>query len=196
MRDLLDLARLDRRKFSVAHEAVDLAAVAERVRARWAQHAREMGVELEVSAAAAGHVSADAERLLQVVSNLVENALRSTPAGGRVTIALGPGYLIVRDTGLGLDPEDLPRAFDRFFLHSKYGSDREVGSGLGLAIVKELVEAMGGQVEVTSEPGRGTTFTVRLPSAAQDREGGETPRPPAARSSVGQSRSRRSSALR
>ena len=196
MRDLLDLARLDRRKFSVAREAVDLAAVAERVRARWAQHAREMGVELEVSAAAAGHVSADAERRLQVVANLVENALRSTPAGGRVTIAVGPGHVIVRDTGLGLNPEDLPRAFDRFFLHSKYGSDREVGSGLGLAIVKELVEAMDGQVEVTSEPGQGTAFTVRLPSAAQDRGGGETPRSPAARSSVGQSRSDRSSALR
>ena len=195
VRDLLDLARLDRRKFSVAREAVDLAAVAERARARWVQHAREMGVELDVSAAPAGHVSADAERLLQVVSNLVENALRSTPAGGRVTIALGPGYLIVRDTGLGLDPEDLPRAFDRFFLHSKYGSDREVGSGLGLAIVKELVEAMDGQVEVASEPGRGTAFTVRLPPAAHDGDGGEAPRPPAARSSVGQSRSRRPTPL-
>jgi len=73
------------------------------------------------------------------------------------------GLLIVEDTGPGLSQEDLPRAFERFYLYSRYGSDRPVGTGLGLSIVKELTQGMGGSVEVEATPGRGTRFTVRLP---------------------------------
>ena len=73
-----------------------------------------------------------------------------------------PGTLRVEDTGPGLAEEDCARAFERFYLHSRYGRERPVGTGLGLAIVKELTRAMGGEVEVVSKPGRRTVFMVRL----------------------------------
>jgi two-component system sensor histidine kinase BaeS len=106
---------------------------------------------------------ADPDRALQVLSNLIENALRSTPAGGSVTVAARPGELVVSDSGPGIAADELPHAFERFFLYSRYASNRAVGTGLGLAIVKELTEAMNGTVAVQSEPGHGTTFTVHLP---------------------------------
>src|SRR5207245_7518517 len=105
----------------------------------------------------------DQDRLLQVLSNLVENALRCTPPGGSVSLAAAPGRLVVSDTGPGLEPQEVPRAFERFFLYERYGSERKVGTGLGLAIVKEMTEAMGGHVTVESEPDKGTSFTVSLP---------------------------------
>ena len=77
--------------------------------------------------------------------------------------------LVVSDNGPGLDLDDLPRAFDRFFLYAKYGRERPVGSGLGLAIVKELTQAMGGEVTVQSRPGEGATFVVTFPLGAQPR---------------------------
>jgi signal transduction histidine kinase len=101
--------------------------------------------------------------LVQVVSNLVENALRVAPPGGSVRIVATLGELAVADDGPGLAPDELPRAFERFYLYSRYGRERPVGTGLGLAIVKELVEGMGGIVSVESEPGR-TVFTVKLPA--------------------------------
>jgi signal transduction histidine kinase len=104
----------------------------------------------------------DADRVLQVVSNLVENALRLTPAGGEVRVVAAPGRVEVEDTGPGLDRDDCERAFERFYLHSRHGRERPVGTGLGLALVKELTQAMGGTVEVSSVPGRLTVFTVRL----------------------------------
>ena len=106
----------------------------------------------------------DEGRLLQATSNLVENALRLTPAGGSVEVRARPGSISVRDTGPGLAAEDLPRAFDRFYLHDRYRSERAVGSGLGLAIVKELTVAMGGEVSAAESPGGGAEFTIRLPA--------------------------------
>ena len=78
-------------------------------------------------------------------------------------IVAEPGAIRVEDTGPGLTPEDLEHAFERFYLYSRYGRERSVGTGLGLAIVQGLAEGMGGSVEVTSEPGRLTVFTIRLP---------------------------------
>jgi two-component system, OmpR family, sensor kinase len=161
VRDLLDLARMNRHEFSVSREAVDLAEVARQAVARHEAAAREFGVAL----AAEGDESwaeGDADRLLQVASNLVENALRETPPGGSVEVSAAPGRLIVADTGPGLEPGDLEHAFDRFFLYDKYGRERPVGSGLGLAIVQQLTVAMGGTVSVESSPGAGATFTVAL----------------------------------
>src|SRR5205085_6978263 len=103
----------------------------------------------------------DADRVVQIVSNLVENALRLTPRGGFVRVVTAPGVVRVEDTGPGLEDADRHRAFERFYLHERYGRERAVGTGLGLAIVKELAEAMGGTVSVESEPGRLTTFTIQ-----------------------------------
>jgi signal transduction histidine kinase len=79
-----------------------------------------------------------------------------------VRVAARPGTLRVEDTGPGLGDDERAHAFERFYLHERYGRERAVGTGLGLAIVKELTEAMGGSVQVESEPGRLTAFTVRL----------------------------------
>lgn len=165
LRDLLDLARLNQRVFAVTPQAVDLAQVVEEAVDRYQSEARRVGVALVVEMPTTAPATADPDRVLQVLSNLIENALRSTPAGGVVTVTAKPGGLTVADTGPGLAPEDLPRAFERFFLHSRHRTNRAVGTGLGLAIVKELTEAMEGSVTVQSAPGRGTRFVVSLPAA-------------------------------
>jgi two-component system sensor histidine kinase BaeS len=164
VRDLLDLARMNRREFVVHHERIDLGEVAREVVRRYEAEARSAGVELECDAAEPAPAVADQDRALQVVSNLVENALRSTPAGGSVRVRADVGLLVVEDTGVGLPPQDLPHTFERFYLHDRNPDGRaRIGSGLGLAIVKELTDRMGGSVSVDSEIGRGTTFLVRLP---------------------------------
>ena len=166
--DLLDLARMNRTDFSVHPSEIDLGEVAEDAVRRYEQQADVFGVSLTAAADGASPAIADADRVLQVVSNLVENALRLTPRGGDVRVITAPGVLCVEDTGPGLEVEDRERAFERFYLHERYGRERRVGTGLGLAIVKELTEAMGGTVEVTSEPGRLTAFTVRLAVPARE----------------------------
>jgi signal transduction histidine kinase len=160
VRDLLDLARMNRSEFSVRQEPVDLAETARLAAERHEAAARSFEVALVVDAVETW-VLADADRVLQVASNLVENALRETPAGGSVSVSAADAHLVVADTGPGIPAEDLPHAFERFYLYDKVGKDRPVGSGLGLAIVRQLVTAMGGRVSVTSGPG-GTRFTVAL----------------------------------
>jgi two-component system OmpR family sensor kinase len=160
VRDLLDLARMNRSEFSVQREPVDLAEVAREAVRRQESAAREFGVALTAEGDETW-VEADADRVLQVAANLVENALRETPAGGVVTVRAEPGRLFVADTGPGIPPEDVPHAFERFYLYDKADKDRPLGSGLGLAIVKQLTTAMGGDVSVQSSSA-GTTFEVRL----------------------------------
>ena len=161
--DLLDLARMNKAEFSVRREPIDLEAIAQEAVSRYESQARGFGVTLEAEAVSAAPATGDADRTLQIVSNLVENALRLTPEGGSVRIVTAPGSIRVEDTGPGLLPEELEQAFDRFFLYSRYGRERPVGTGLGLAIVKELAQGMGGSVSAESAPGRLTVFTVRLP---------------------------------
>jgi signal transduction histidine kinase len=162
VRDLLDLARMNRTDFSVHNTEIDLAEVVEDGVRRYEQQAASFGVELRAVTDAPALAIADADRVLQVVSNLVENALRLTPPGGEVRVVAAPGILRVEDTGPGLAEADTERAFERFYLHERYGLQRQVGTGLGLAIVKELTLAMGGDVDVKSRPGKQTVFTVRL----------------------------------
>jgi two-component system, OmpR family, sensor kinase len=161
--DLLHLARMERQRFDIHPTTIDLGEIARETATRHAARARELGVRLELEGAAAAPARADPDRLLQVVSNLVENALRCTPAGETVTLSTAAGRLTVMDTGPGIAAEEIPRAFDRFFLYRRYDGDRAVGTGLGLAIVRELTQAMDGDVAVASSPGAGTAFTIRLP---------------------------------
>ena len=163
VRDLLDLAKLNQRVFAVSPRDVDLATLAREAAARHEAEARRVGVSLAAEVDGAAPATADPDRVLQVLANLIENAVRSTPAGGSVTVSAAPGELRVVDTGPGIAPEDLEHAFERFYLHGRYAANRKVGTGLGLAIVQQLAEAMGGSVAVESELGRGTAFTVRLP---------------------------------
>ena len=164
--DLLNVARLDRQRFDIRPTTVDLAEIASESATRHAARARELGVELLLQQESPAPAIADPDRLLQAVSNLVENALRCTPRGGTVTIAASAGRLAVTDTGPGIAAEDMPHAFERFFLYRRYNGDRPVGTGLGLAIVRELTQAMGGDIDVESVPGAGTVFTIRLPLAS------------------------------
>ncbi len=172
--DLLDLARLGRAGFAVEHRPIDLAAVGAAAIERHRPRARELGVELDVTSDNGAWGIGDEGRLLQATSNLIENALRLTPAGGSVQVSTRPGTITVLDTGPGLDAEDLPRAFERFYLYDRYRSERPVGSGLGLAIVKELTAAMGGDVSASGNPGRGAQFTITIPVAPPGPDGPAT----------------------
>jgi two-component system sensor histidine kinase BaeS len=160
VRDLLDLARMHRSEFAVRSEPVDLAEVAREAVRRHEAAAEQFGLTLS-SHGDETWVEGDHDRLLQIASNLVENALRETPAGGRVTVSAEPHRLTVVDTGPGIAPGDLAHAFERFYLYDKAGRDRPVGSGLGLAIVQQLAKAMGGHVSVSSDAS-GTAFVVTL----------------------------------
>lgn len=113
-------------------------------------------------------ISMDADRIAQVIRNLLSNALRHTPSGGRVTVTCGRDQshnllVMVADTGEGIPPVDLPFVFDRFYRADKSRSRASGGSGIGLAIVKQLVEAHGGQVWAESQPRQGATFGFTLP---------------------------------
>jgi two-component system sensor histidine kinase BaeS len=163
VRDLLDLARLNQRVFAVTPRPVDLAELARDAAARHDAEARRVGVSLEAAVNGAAPATADPDRVLQVLANLIENAVRSTPSGGSVTVTAAPAEVRVADTGPGIPPDDLEHAFDRFYLHDRYAATKKVGTGLGLAIVKQLTEAMGGSVTAESTLGGGTVFTVRLP---------------------------------
>jgi signal transduction histidine kinase len=161
--DLINLARLNQQRFEVQREPVDLGEIVCETATRHSARARELGVELEVDQDDdAAPALADRDRLLQAMSNLVENALRCTPPHGTVTLSASPGRLTVTDTGPGIAADELPRAFDRFFLYRRYDGRRPVGTGLGLAIVRELAQAMGGDVDVASSS-NGTEFAIRLP---------------------------------
>ena len=166
--DLHDLALADAGQLRLERAPVDLAVLARTAVGHFAPGAEAAGVALEL--AAAGHtpeVIGDAGRLAQVLRNLLSNALRHTPSGGRVTVRVeGAGAWVrlqVADTGSGIAPEDLPHVFDRFYRSDKGRGRGGGGAGLGLAIARQLVAAHGGRIEVASPPGAGATFTVTLP---------------------------------
>jgi len=175
VQDLLDLGRAKASRFGVRRETVDLTAIVREAVRRHAPRAESFRVELgtEVTEDSPPVLAlADSDRVLQVVSNLVENAIRCAPAFSQVTVWLpgseastGRDEVVIRvsDSGLGLEGDELEHAFDRFYLYERYGRERPVGTGLGLAIVKDLTEAMKGRVSVHSAPGMGTAFTVALP---------------------------------
>lgn len=162
--DLINLARLNQQRFDIRPETIDLAEIARESAARHAVRARDLGVRIELCANDDAYAEADADRLLQAVSNLVENGLRCTPPGGVITLAAAPGTLTVKDTGPGIAADEVPYAFDRFFLYRRYNGERPVGTGLGLAIVRELARAMGGDARVATS-GTGAEFTISLPPA-------------------------------
>ena len=166
--DLLLLSRLDARRLPPDCRAVPLAPLLADVARQVARVADERGVV--VSAEGAGAAWADAARLRQVLLILLDNALRHTPRGGRITLtARVEGQrvrLTVADTGVGIAPEHLPRIFERFYRAAQAREATGEGAGLGLAIAKALVEAQRGAIGVASQPGRGTTVSITLLAAA------------------------------
>ena len=164
--DLMMLARLDAKEFSLREESVDVAAHLRGIAETFRPRAEAAKLRFVVEAEETGPVRTDPDRLAQIAGNLIENALRYTPEAGTVTFRVANAghhvVLEVLDSGPGIDTEDLPRVFDRFFVAHRYRRERPEGSGLGLSIVQRLVEAMGGKVSVTSGD-TGTTFRVELP---------------------------------
>ena len=166
--DLLTLARADEGRLELLPRRIDLGEVASAVvrRLRPIAEAKEIALTLEGARAEA---VADRPRMVQVVTNLVDNAVGYTEPGGAVHVLVWQGTgevgLSVRDTGPGIAAATLPLVFDRFFRADAARTRAQGGSGLGLAICKELVEAQGGRIGVESEPGAGSVFTVTLSAA-------------------------------
>ncbi len=166
--DLLDLARLEAGGGALKWQEIRVADVFARVTARHERRALEKEVTLTACVLpGAEAVKADPDRLEQALQNLAANALRYTPAGGRVELRAAPvdGAILlqVRDTGQGIPAEHLPMIFDRFYKVDASRGGSEAGSGLGLSIVKAIVERHGGTISVTSTPGVETVFEIRLP---------------------------------
>ncbi len=168
--ELLTLARFDAGRFVLAQEPVALAPLLETCVETLTPQAQSSGVTLALSTPPAAEsiiVIGDGDRLAQVFTNLLDNAITHTPQGGKVSIEMrkrGDAQVVVTvtDTGTGIPPEDLSRVFERFYQVDK-SRRRKRGVGLGLAITKEIVEAHGGQIAVESIVGMGSRFTVRFP---------------------------------
>jgi two-component system sensor histidine kinase BaeS len=167
--ELQELSRAEAKQLALHTGAVEPAELVERARARLAPQYDEKGVELLAEASAdLPPVELDADRILQVLVNLLGNALRATPAGGEVRVrarAEADALAIeVRDSGVGIAPEHLPHLFERFYRVDKARSRALGGHGVGLTICKALVEAHGGQIWAASDGlGAGATFTFTLP---------------------------------
>jgi len=171
LESLLVLARADQGQ-SLMLDAIDLDDVLLDAAERIAPRARQEGVHLSVTPSDGDRVIGDASLLTQLLVNLLENAVRHTPAGGRVTLSAaraattGQMVLTVADTGEGIAPEHLPRLFDRFYRVDSARSRGTGGFGLGLAICQWIVQAHRGTIVVRGAPGVGTTFEIRLPRPA------------------------------
>jgi signal transduction histidine kinase len=170
--DLLDLARLEGGGSALSPQRVAVADLFARVSDRHGPALREHRIDLEVEVQPPDlSVTADANRLEQALQNLAANALRHTPAGGRLELRgrrdRGAIALSVRDTGSGVPPEHLPHIFDRFYKGdaSRTAGAHATGSGLGLSIVKAIVERHGGTVSAANAEGGGAEFVIRMPES-------------------------------
>ena len=167
--DLLMLARADSQELKVSNRAIEVAPILEQVVLALAPLARaERHVTVSHDEMPAGlWALGDPDRLVQVVTNLVRNAINYTPEGGVVSIRLSAGgadrvQIAVSDTGLGISAEDLTHIFERFYRADASRTRNTGGFGLGLSIARELLEAMGGSLSATSQPGLGSTFWISL----------------------------------
>ena len=168
LNDLTDLSNIELGKVSLRLAPTPLRPIVDSVLELFAAKARDGEVTLTTEVSEVIHVQADRDRLVQVLINLVDNAVKYTPAGGAVTVRARPTddgrvEVSVSDTGVGIPRADLPRITERFYRVDKARSRELGGTGLGLAIVKHLVLAHGGDLAIDSEAGRGTTVRVLLP---------------------------------
>ena len=160
--DVLDLAKLDARRFTVLREEVDMGRVVDQAYAVFGEEAKKRDIEYVHRASAEAVILSDGDRVLQIITNLLSNAFRWTPDGGRVGLDLGSENgrvkVAVEDTGPGIRKEEQERIFRPFWTHDG------MGTGLGLAIARELALALGGAIEVDSTVGKGSRFVLVLPS--------------------------------
>jgi two-component system sensor histidine kinase VicK len=173
VKDLLELSRLDNSQMNWSFKSMSFVDMVKasvekiEIEARNKNHTLECFVIGEIP-----DVRADYDRMEQVILNLLSNAIKYTPDGGKITVYIGKNYnevyVKVSDTGIGIPEQDLPRLFERFYRVDKARSREMGGTGLGLAIAREIVESHGGTVSITSEYGKGTEVTVKLPVSGPD----------------------------
>lgn len=166
--DLLTLSKLDNTTKVMEKKVFDLSALVESVAEKLKINAKNHGVDIFYSSQGdASRYFGDRDRMEQVVTNIVSNAVKYTPSGGRVDVVCGVKYtqafIRVTDNGIGIPEKDQPRIFERFYRVDKARSRESGGTGLGLAIAKELVELHGGKIDLKSREGEGTTVTITLP---------------------------------
>jgi len=166
---LLDLSRLESGEVPMYMEVTSLEPIVSRVLSEISVGRAVTDVTLRNDVSADLAATADAERIHQVLYNLVDNAVRFTPPGGSVTVTgtrrEDRVAIEVRDSGVGIAPEHLPRLFERFYRADASRSREGGGTGIGLAIARSIVESHGGRITATSEPGQGSAFTFDLPGA-------------------------------
>jgi two-component system OmpR family sensor kinase len=160
--DVLDLAKLDAHRFTVLQEEVDMGRLVDNAYVAFSEEARRRGIEYRCEVEAKPVIVSDGDRVLQIISNLLSNAFRWTPDGGRVGLELsatdGTVYVAVADSGPGVPPSQRERIFRPFW--SRGGG----GTGLGLAIASELAGALGGRIELESSADKGSRFELVLPT--------------------------------
>jgi signal transduction histidine kinase len=166
--DLLDLARIDAGQMAFSIAPVDLAAIIQSVTERLSLKASRKAIRLEGRVGTLPPIAGDGDRLAQVITNLLDNAIKHAPSNGLVTVTgeVQGGWLLVHvdDNGPGIPPDELSRIFERFYQVDKSRrGDESRGVGLGLAISREIVQAHGGRLSAQSVPGSGSRFTMRLP---------------------------------
>jgi two-component system, OmpR family, phosphate regulon sensor histidine kinase PhoR len=168
--DLMDLSRLESRVVSFEPTEVRLDELVAEALTRMRPQAEAQRIRLRTAATEAVTVLADRDRILQVITNLLDNAIKFTPDGGEVEASVGrtgvEGVVSVTDTGRGIPADDLLRIFDRFYRVDRSRSREAGGTGLGLAIAKHIVEAHGGRITAASRINSGSTFTFTLPFLA------------------------------
>jgi two-component system phosphate regulon sensor histidine kinase PhoR len=173
--DLLELSRIESRKVPLRVGPVDVARVAAGIMTGMEPQFRARSLDVKLEPGDAPPALADRGAVEQILTNLLDNAAKYTNPGGRIEVRVeGHGdevRVTVRDDGIGIPKHDLPRIFERFSRVDKARSRVLGGTGLGLAIVKHLVQALGGEIFVTSELGRGTTFRFELPRAPETTPG-------------------------
>jgi signal transduction histidine kinase len=164
---LLQLSQCDTQSFEIVHEEVPLDAVVADVAEQLQTQAARQGIRLEVANLHECSVTGDDIQLSQVFFNLIDNAIKYTPRGGRVSVSStindGTVTITVADTGPGIATEHLPHVFDRFYRADRSRTEATGGAGLGLAICKAIVEAHGGKIAAASSVGAGTQFLVTFP---------------------------------
>ena len=176
---LMDIAEAETGAMRLRVEAVDVSSVVRDAVNLYVDLAEDKQIDVAVDAAEPIVAPADRARLMQAVANLVDNAVKYTPPAGRIALSVrrreDTVEIAVSDTGIGIPADELPQIWDRLFRGDRSRSQR--GLGLGLSLVRAIVEAHHGRVDVTSTPGQGSTFTLRLPTSQLAFAGSPTPSP-------------------
>jgi signal transduction histidine kinase len=166
--DLRTLSRADAGELTLVRQGTAPQALLDRVASVYQHAAAKQEIALKVEAANdLPEIQVDEARMMQVLGNLIDNALRYTPAGGSITLRAGTAEnmvtLQVQDTGQGIQPEELPHVFERFYRADKSRNEADGASGLGLAIARAIITAHGGTLHAESESGQGTRMVIRMP---------------------------------